>query len=150
MVVIRACSVSEIAASPSLEQLLAGYGAESAIPELGPPKADIATYRKMESLGSMKAIGVFAPHLVGLAAIILYGLPHFDSRKVASMESFYVMPAYRPGANGLKLLTAAEECAAANKAHAMLVCAPIGKRLEKILPRRGYRATNTVFMKALT
>lgn len=148
MTTIRPCSVDEIAEAALLPALLRGYASESSIPELGDPSADLAMYKMMEAHGSFKAIGVFAPHLVGLATLLIYGLPHYGGRKVATMESFYVMPEHRPGGAGKSLLRAAEDLAFGIGANVLMVSAPIGKRLEKILPRSGYRATNTVFLKA--
>jgi GNAT superfamily N-acetyltransferase len=149
MAVIRPCTVAEIEASENLQGLLQGYAEVSAIPELGEPEPDFPLYRLMESGGTFKAIGLFAPSLVGLATLLIYSLPHYKGRRVATMESFYVLPEHRGGGNGMDLLRTAERAATGLGAKVLMVSAPAAKALEKILPRSGYRPTNTVFMKAL-
>lgn len=150
MAIIRECTVAQIAADPAIHEILQGYADEAAIVEFGAVKPEFGMYAMIEASGSFKAIGVFAPGLVGLLTLLIYGLPHYDGKKVASVESFYVLPAYRSGGYGLKLLHMAEQTALESGADVLMVSAPIGKRLEAILPRSGYRATNTVFTRALS
>lgn len=129
--------------------MLASYGKESQIPELGAVGANMDAYRDMEARGAMHAVGAFSPELVGLATLLIYGLPHYSGRMVAAMESFFVMPSARRGGTGIKLLRAAEQRAAELGATALLVSAPVGSRLEKVLPRTGFRETNRIFLRVL-
>lgn len=148
--IIRACTVAEIEQSATLEDLLSAYEQESHIPELGSVGANMAAYRDMEARGAMHAVGAFSPELVGLATLLIYGLPHYAGRMVAAMESFFVMPSARRGGIGIKLLRAAEQRASELGATALLVSAPVGGRLEKVLPRTGFRETNRIFLRVLT
>ena len=148
-VLIRPCSVAEVEAAGALQQLLADYGAESSMPELGQVSASFETYRAMEAAGALRVVGAFAPDLVGLASLLVYGLPHYAGRRVCAMESFFVAPGARQSGAGLKLLRAAEELARELGATALMVSAPVGGRLAKVLPRSGYREANRVFVRGL-
>lgn len=149
MIEIRPCTVTEVEQSASLQQLLSDYARESSLPELGNASAHFETYRGMEAAGLLRIIGAFGPDLVGFAAVLVYGLPHYGGRRVASTESIFVAPAARAGGTGLKLLRAAEEMARDLGAAALLVSAPVGGRLAQVLPRSGYRESNRVFIRGL-
>ena len=148
-VVIRRCSVSELEQSPRLADLLDAYARESHIPELDEPCARLDLYKAMEASGAMHVIGVFAGDLVGLATILVYGLPHYDARLIAVTESLFVLPDARHGGTGTKLLQFCEAYAKELGAIAFMVSAPAGERLSWVLPKCGYRETNQVFLKAL-
>lgn len=150
-IIIRPCSVAEIEQSATLPEMLAAYGCESSIPELGPSSPCMKTYREMAACGVLHVIGAFSPELVGVATILIFGLPHYAGRRVASMESFFVSPAARRFGTGIKLLRAAETHARELGAMALMVSAPVDGRLAALLPRTaGYRETNRVFTKGLT
>lgn len=146
---IRSCTVAEVEQSSTLQELLAAYSEESSIPEFGTASPDFAAYQAMEAAGALHLVGVFTPNLVGLASLLVYGLPHYSGRRVCTMESFFVSPAYRDGGTGLKLLRAAEARALELGAAALMVSAPVNGRLAQVLPRSGYRQTNEVFLRAL-
>lgn len=150
MITIRPCTVAEVEASGALLELLESYGFESNIQELGSVDACFITYRQMEASGALHVLGVFAPHLVGLASLVVYGLPHYAGRRICAMESFFVAPHARRGGTGIKLLRAAEARALELGATALMVSAPVGGRLASVLPRTGYRETNRVFLRALS
>ncbi|WP_158271564.1 GNAT family N-acetyltransferase [Pseudomonas sp. HMWF032] len=147
--IIRSCTVAEVEQSGALQELLAAYGAESSISELGKVNASFEQYRQMEASGALHIIGAFGPELIGLASLLVYGLPHYAGRRVCAMESFFVAPAARRGGAGLKLLRAAEAQARELGAAALMVSAPVGGRLASVLPRTGYRETNRVFVRGL-
>lgn len=148
-IVIRRCSVTEIEQSTTLPELLAEYGRESSIPELGPSAPCMETYRQMAASGVLHAVGAFSPELVGIATILIFGIPHYSGRRIASMESFFVAPEARGGGTGIKLLRAAEQCALDHGATALMVSAPVGSRLAAVMSRSSYRQTNQVFTKGL-
>lgn len=147
--VFRPCTVGEVEQAGALQELLAAYGDESSIAEFGTVSACFDTYRAMEAAGALHIIGAFAPDLVGLASLLVYGLPHYAGRRICTMESFFVAPAARRGGTGLKLLRAAEDRALELGATALMVSAPVGGRLARVLPRTGYRETNRVFLRGL-
>ncbi|NWC73873.1 GNAT family N-acetyltransferase [Pseudomonas sp. P7759] len=147
--IIRTCTVAELEQAGALPELLAAYGDESSIPEFGKVDACFATYRALETSGALHILGVFGPDLVGLASLLVYGLPHYAGRRICAMESFFVEPHARKGGAGIKLLRAAEARAFALGASALMISAPIGSRLAMVLPRSGYRETNQVFLRVL-
>ncbi|WP_178084351.1 GNAT family N-acetyltransferase [Pseudomonas sp. F(2018)] len=149
VVLIRPCTVAEVEAAGTLQLLLAEYGAESSMPELGQVSASFETYRAMEAAGALHIIGAFGPELVGLASVLVYGLPHYAGRRVCAMESFFVAPGARRSGAGLKLLRAAEHLARELGAAALMVSAPAAGRLAVVLPRSGYREANRVFIRGL-
>lgn len=147
--IIRACTIAEVEQAGALSELLAAYGNESRIPEFGEVSACFEAYRVMEASGALHILGVFAPDLVGLASLLVYGLPHYAGRRICAMESFFVAPAARRGGTGINLLRAAEARARELGAAALMVSAPVDGRLASVLPRSGYRETNRVFLKGL-
>lgn len=149
MIEIHPCTVTDIEQADTLQQLLANYGRESCIPELGEASANFDMYRAMEGTGLLHVIGAFGPELVGFAVLIVYGLPHYGGRMVCSMESFFVAPEARRSGAGLKLLRAAESRARELGASALMISSPVGGRLAKVLPRSGYRETNRIFLRGL-
>lgn len=149
MIVIRKCTVAEVEQAGALQELLAAYGDESRIQEMGEVSASFEMYRQMEAGGALHIIGAFGPDLVGLASLLVYGLPHYAGRRVCAMESFFVTPSARRGGTGIRLLRAAEDRARELGAAALMVSAPVGGRFARVLPRTGYRETNRVFVRGL-
>jgi GNAT superfamily N-acetyltransferase len=150
MVEIRPCSFDDLDASAEFPALLAQYAAESSHPELGAPCAQIETYRAMERTGMLHVIGAFAAdQLAGFLLITVVVLPHYGVL-AATAESFFVAPEYRKSGAGLRLLAAGEALARGLGARAMLVSAPVGGALSRVMSaRRSYRLSNEVFVKAL-
>jgi GNAT superfamily N-acetyltransferase len=148
-VVIRPCTVSDLEASPCFEALLAEYGAESGIPEFGPPVAQMATYKHLEAAGVLQVIAAVQDgELVGFVTVLRSVLPHFG-RQVAITESLFVTSEARSTGAGLALLRAAEDLAREQGGEALLVSAPTGGRLERVLPGVGYRETARMFFREL-
>jgi GNAT superfamily N-acetyltransferase len=102
----------------------------------------------MESAGFLKIFGAFDPELIGFASLLLTVLPHYG-KKVATVESLFVMPEYRTIGAGTELLRFIE-CFAANEGcTAILYSAPSGGKLAKLLELKDYRRTNEVFCRPL-
>lgn len=148
-VIIRPCTIAEVEQSGALAELLEAYGVESRVAEFGEVVANFDQYRQMEAAGALHIVGAFGPELVGLASLLVYGLPHYGGRRVCAMESFFVAPSARRGGTGLKLLRAAEARARELGATALMVSAPVNGRLAQVLPRSGYRPTSQVFVRGL-
>lgn len=143
---IKECPVSTILSS-NTAGLLAEYAAESSINGMPPINTDSKTYMAMERSGCLQAIGAFkGDKLVGVIVLLTSVLPHYSALTTVT-ESFFVAKKYRKGGTGLKLLKAAEEYARDRGAVGMLVSAPAGGSLEKVIPRMGYSHSNTIFFK---
>jgi GNAT superfamily N-acetyltransferase len=144
---IAGSTIAEIMEDQAFAGLVAEYASESAIDGLPPPAAQLATYRQLESSGALHALAArYDGSLVGFVTLLAPVLPHYGVT-VAVSESFFVARARRRTGAGLALLRAAEALARRLGSPGLLVGAPSGGALARILPRRGYRETNRVFFK---
>jgi GNAT superfamily N-acetyltransferase len=150
MPTIKQCSVSDLESSANFEQLLEEYGAESSIRGMPPINAKLDIYRAMEMSG---ALVCFSAHvgdeLAGFVLVLSPVLPHYGVT-VSTTESFFVSRDYRSTGAGLELLRTAEKHAKAIGSPGLLISAPVGGPLEKVLPRSGYVQTNAVFFRELS
>lgn len=147
---IRRCAFAEIEHAPGLAGLMAEYDAESAMPELAPHSPQFDTYHALEQLGTAHTIGAFQGNdLVGFIIVLVAVLPHFG-RRVASTESFFVARSVRKSGAGLRLLREAEHLAQELGAVGFFVSAPIGSRLEAVMPKAGYREASTIYFRGLS
>lgn len=146
---IRCCTVAEIEGAGNVSEFLAQYSQESSIPELGTGCAQFDTYRAMEAAGVLGPIGAFeAGNLLGVILPLIGPLPHYGTR-VAIIESFFVLPAYRKTGIGLRLLDRAENISRDLGAKGMLITAPVGSNLQKVIAnKQAYRHSNDVFVRA--
>lgn len=146
---IRYCTFDEIEAMPTINDLIVEYAAESSHDELPDPGAQWAHYKALEQAGVMSAIGAFKDgELVGFIGVLTSKVPHYG-RSLAVTESFFVAKAHRKGGVGLKLLKSAEWHASQVGADCLMVSAPAGGTLEKVMPRLGYRHSNSVFVRSV-
>lgn len=149
MIDIYERTVAGIVDDPEFPDLIAEYGKESAIEGMPPPKAKLEQYYAYEMMGFFHAfVAESAGLLIGFITIVAppnahYGVP------LAVTESFFVAARHRGTGAGLKLLDAAEKCAKSMGSPMLLVSAPVHSQLDKVLPKCGYRPTNTVYAKGL-
>lgn len=145
---VRPVTMAEFEASPGLAELLAEYASEAAIHEIGPPNPQFPMYRAMEATGMLQPFGAFVDEqLVGFIFLMTPTLPHFG-KMVGVTESYFVASAYRHTGAGNELRVAVETAAEIRGAAGVLMSVPFGGRLGAVLPRAGYRETNTTFYKA--
>lgn len=138
------CEVEKI---NNFEDLLDEYGSESAIHGLPHPKAKNDSYRKLDKSGMFHVFCAFHEEkLVGFISVLLSILNHY-SEAVAIVESYFVGSEYRDTGAGTALRIKAEEFSKENGAWGLLLSAPSGGVLEKVLPKTGYTQTNAVFFK---
>lgn len=147
---IRPCTVAEIAAAPNIDALLAEYGEESGMAEIGEQSAQFPVYEQLERAGMLHAIGAFREdELVGFITVLVSALPHYG-RHVATSESLFVTAGARKTGAGLRLLTTAQATARALGAEAFLLSAPEGSQLAEVMQGlRDWRPSNRVFVKEL-
>lgn len=144
---IRPVTVDQATQSPEFPALALAYGAEAKIAGMPPPVTKFDAYRHLEASGMFKAFGAFKDDaLVGFISLIVPLIPHYGS-PIGTSESFFVAKEHRHTGAGLKLLKAAELQAQTMGALGLFVSAPIASDLAKVLPRRGFTATNIVFFK---
>ncbi len=148
---IRQCGIAEVLTNT---ELLKEYIDEAALNEFETtanilpnlnPNADM--YIHMENVGVLHTMGAFIDDLlVGFITILSPVMPHYSS-VLAIMESFFVSKEFRSSGAGLKLLYEAEKHARDRCSPGLLISAPLGKTLEGILPRCGYKEVYTTFFK---
>lgn len=149
MIVVKPCTVAEMASAPNLGELCAEYAQESAIDGLGAHNVQIEAYRQMEAAGMLYLIGAFDDDtLVGFLVLVVTSMPHFGSL-AATVESFFVSSHARKGGTGLRLLRSAESLACSLGVPAMFTHAPVGSRLDTVLAHLGYAEASRVFFKNL-
>lgn len=145
---IRLMTMAEFEAAAGLDALLAEYASEAAIHEIGPPNPQYPMYRAMEAAGMLKPFGAFVDgQLVGFIFVMTTQLPHFG-KLVSAVESYFVASAHRHTGAGNQLRGCAEMTALSNASVGILMSVPVDGRLGIVLPRYGYRETNTTFYKA--
>lgn len=146
--VIRECTFDELASAAGFDALCAEYAAEAGrMPEFGEPDVNGNAYRAMEAAGVAQCIGVWrGDELAGFGVVTLSVLPHY-SKLIGCLISFFVAEHARTGSAGTRLRQAAERIAKERGAIGLMISAPSESRLDVILPRSGYRATNRLYFK---
>ena len=150
MIDIRPCTVGELEDAADLPALLAEYAREGSLPELGQPNPQAEIYRVLEQNGVLHPIGAFERgRLVGFIFPLVGPIPHYGVRAV-TIESFFVREDSRRQGAGLELLARAETVGREFEARALLLSAPRGGTLARVLEaKRAYRHSNDVFVRAL-
>ncbi|CAB4122020.1 acetyltransferase domain containing protein [uncultured Caudovirales phage] len=141
-------TIDQLLHDPAMGLLLAEYAQESSIEGLGAVSPQFDAYLQMEAAGFLHAIGARVDgDLVGFVLVLVVRNPHYG-RVIATTESFFVALHSRSTGAGMGLLRAAERLAAETGAIGLLVSAPIGGQLAKVLEAKGsYRETNRVFFR---
>jgi GNAT superfamily N-acetyltransferase len=147
---VRQCTFDDLASAAEFDVLCAAYAQESGrMPEFGEPDVNGSAYRAMEAAGIAQCIGAWnGDVLVGFGVVSLSVLPHY-SKLIGCLISFFVAPHARSGGTGSLIRDLAEQIAARRGAVGLMISAPTESRLDTILPRIGYRATNRLYFKAL-
>lgn len=149
LITIRQCDLAELWSRPNIDALLSQYARESAIDGLPEPKPDREVYAALEACGALTLVCAFrGDELIGLIAMVVTRNPHY-SQLIAVVESFFVSSDARYTGAGLRLLQEAEFLARAREAVGMFISAPVGSRLERVLPGKGFRETNRAFFRGL-
>jgi GNAT superfamily N-acetyltransferase len=147
MLEIKPVSYSEILDAPNSAELLDTYAKDCVMPDYNPQRQ---IYAAMEKAGAFHCFGAYVfGSLIGFISVITGVMPH-NGKKMATIESLFVLPAYRTnGAEGA-LMSSVEGLASASGCVAFIYTARIGSSLEKILSRRrGCKATHTNFTRWL-
>lgn len=144
---VRRCTVADLAQSPEFGALADEYAAESGRAITQGHNPQIEFYRQAEDAGSMLFAGAWlGTELVGILVLFLSKPPHFGVT-IATTESMFVASHARNAGAGKALMCVAEKMAKEAGAVGLVVSAPVGGRLSRILPRSGFRHTNELFFK---
>ncbi len=148
-VAYKLVTFDQLESDPSWPDMVAEYAQECRIAGMPPCDYQGDMYRIMESQGIMHMIGAYVGDtLVGFCFMLVTRLPHYG-RLVGAMESMFVAKDWRKSGAGIGLIREAERISASAGAVAVLMTAPTGGSMERLMPMVGYRHTNTCFFKAL-
>lgn len=86
--------------------------------------------------------------LIGFASLLVTVYPHY-TRKVATLESLYVLPEYRSTGAGTELMQTVERYAKKDGCAGIMYSAPAGGRLAALLKKKGYRQTSAVYVRSI-
>lgn len=141
-------TVADLMADPDILALIAEYEAEAKSPELPAAQAQWDQYEALEQGGMLDIIAAReGGKLIGFVSLLRANLPHYGGI-VSVVESLFVTAGRRRTGAGRALIKAAE-AVAAHYATTVLFTARAGSALEVVLPRLGYRHSNTVFVRKI-
>jgi GNAT superfamily N-acetyltransferase len=143
---IAVATVADLMGDPDIAALVAEYAAEAKSPELPAAQPQWEQYAALEQAGLFNIIAAREDgRLVGFVSVLRSSLPHYGG-PISVVESVFVRADRRRTGAGRALIRAAEALAALHGT-GLLITAPAGSALERILPRLGYRHSNSVFAK---
>lgn len=147
--IIRPITADEAFDSPVFADLCDEYREECLRnPNMLGALPDREGYERLIAAGVLYPLGAFVgDELVGLCSVMITPVLHFGGKIIATTETLFVGKAHRAFGSGLKLLRAAEDLARAAGAGGLYVTAPVGGRLERLMPHVGYRETNRIFFR---
>jgi GNAT superfamily N-acetyltransferase len=139
--------VATVFDAPNSEALLQAYAEDCLVPDAKPQRA---MYEAMERVGALQCFAAYSGRLlVGIVSVVSAVVPHLGKR-IATIESVFVDPAYRSTGAGDSLLEAAEHYATGVKCLAITGSPRIDSAFEKVLSRRpGYQRTHSMFTRWL-
>lgn len=146
---IRPCTIDEIQNAPNIGALMAEYVQEAHNPELPTPDVQWAQYKELERIGVIAPFAALKDEeLAGFVVVLKSAMPHHGKTLVMT-ESLFVARSHRKSGVGLKLIRAAEALARDIGAACLIVTAPHGGSLERVMPRLGYRHSNSTFVRSM-
>lgn len=113
---------------PEYDRLRVQYTKESGVKLWGGSKTDPRDYDDTKMIVALEG-----EVLVGFSCIRLIKHPHYVNATIASMDAIYLEPSSRKGGAGLKLLNEARAYAHDCGAESLIMSAPYGSRLAKML-----------------
>ena len=147
--IVRPCCAIELEQADNFLALMREYVAESGRAIKADPAPQVEVYKAHEAAGTMKFAGAWiGGDLVGMMVVAFAVVPHFGM-KVANTETLFVSKDARKTGAGKALLKLADAIAAESGCIGVLISAPVGGVLSKVLPRAGFTHTNELFFKAL-
>lgn len=144
MIEIKPCRSSDILGDADM---IAEYASESSITHMPPINAQADMYAMLETSGAMRCYGAYKDGvMVGFATVLTSVLPHYGAL-TSITESIFIIKKHRKSGAGMALIRHIENDSADRGSVGLLVSAPSGGSLSKVLPHVGYEHTNEVFFK---
>lgn len=130
-----------------LPRLAQAHHEERGVPE--PLDLDFMQYEVLDALQRIRCYTArIGGALVGYASYIVGGTMHHRTLKRATHEALYVMPEYRAGGTGARLLAYAERMLA-SEGIASVTAQGNSETHARLYARLGYRADDTIYVKDL-
>lgn len=147
--IYKEMSVVELLEIPYINDLFDEYAKESkidAVPEYNP---DMEMFKTIEDMGMLKTVvALNDKKIVGFGTILFSKLFKY-SVMAGTVENIFVLPEYRRGGTGIKLLRMLEDEAKARGCYTIFMSAPINGSLDKIASYNGYSKTNMTYAKRI-
>ena len=147
---IRPISIDTIFDAPNAQDLFTAYADEARghlLPHAANP--DHKTYLAMEQAGLTDSFGVYDnTELVGFLVQFTSVMPHYTELST-TIDAQFILKAHRSGGVAQRLIAMASLVASERGSTTMFMSALNGSALDKVAPRFGFTATNTVYTKAL-
>jgi Acetyltransferase (GNAT) family len=145
--VIETVNLQAIVDAPEFASLIVEYADESAMAGMPSPILQFDKYEAYEQVGALHIVrAVEEGELIGFLAMLANPLNAHYGVPLAVVESFFVTRERR-GTAGLGLIAAAEELARQLGSPKLFFSAPVGSRIQALLPKMGYSVTNVVYAK---
>lgn len=134
--------------SPQWPKILTEYAHDVQYSDLR-ADPDLEQYRALEASGALRCVGVFdGEKLIGFANYLLYSLPHFAGKRLASSESIWVDLDYRHQGVGHQLIQALFDFAKEDGVYGLYLGAKLGTRAAEIFSRIA-KPMNVLFWRKL-
>lgn len=118
--------------------------------KMGAINPSYETYDAIENSGSMFILAGFEKErIVGYSLNFMFPHLHYKDVMVCSNNLLYMVPEYRKGRNGLRLIKATEEEAKKRGSYIMNWSAKPGTPLDKIFQAKGYNLQDILYSKEL-
>lgn len=142
---IEPVSVSEFFAH-EVDPLIDEYRIECANEAFGLAPPSRSYYESLEKQGMLfPAIAkTIEGKVVGFVVVVVYAVPHFEGKTMATIESIFLSREYRKGRAGLALIRWAQRTAQNEGTVGVYLSTPVGSRLEKLASLIATK-TNSVF-----
>ena len=146
---IRPITVSEVRNDVNFPEIERRYTEESAQPGFDKGEVNWRVYEALEGMGNFKMAGGFVDDsLVGFTGVIFSRALH-KSVPTATIDAIYILPEYRKGGLGGRLLKAAGKIAKEEGAEQLLVSTPPNSKIERLCDALKFRRLNTIYAYSL-
>lgn len=124
---------------------------EEVTPEGGILNLDLVSYFTYEQLGILKAVAARTDdgEMVGYMTFFLGNDPHKKHRLIGKLDSVFLIPEYRKGFTGIKIMKEAERIMVENECDGVVMASSVHRDLTPIYKRLGYKPIETIFYKEL-
>lgn len=128
-------------------ELVKQYQHESLVEGIPEANLQFDMYKALESAGKFFIFCAYIEdELIGFITLVTNVIPH-NGKMFGGIESYFVMKDHRKSGAGFELLRAAEKCAEAKGAVGVILSAPAGGKLSRVMRRSKYRLTHETFFK---